>query len=81
MLKFYTSVILLINQPKEIGDKHFSVFGSRGGQNSPLIHVSLSAVTVNNGCHTISEWILAFFVYVSSEDSCRTVGIMESDKA
>ena len=41
MRKFYTSVILLINQSKEIGEKQFSVFGSRGGQNSPLMHVPL----------------------------------------
>ena len=38
---FPTSVILLINQSKEIGEKQFSVFGSRGGQNSPLMHVPL----------------------------------------
>ena len=41
MLKFYTSVILLIQQSNEIGEKHFSVFGSRGGQNSSLMHVPL----------------------------------------
>ena len=35
MPKFYTSVILLINQSKEIGEKQFSVFGSRGGQIAP----------------------------------------------
>ena len=39
MPKFYTSVILLINQSKEIGEKPFLVFVSRGGQNSPLMHV------------------------------------------
>ena len=37
MPKFYTLVILLINQSKQ-----FSVFGSRGDQNSPLMHVPLS---------------------------------------
>ena len=41
MPKFYTSVILLINQSKEISEKHFSVFGSRGGQNNPIMHVPL----------------------------------------
>ena len=41
MPKFYTSVILLINQSKEICEKQFSVFGSKGGQNSPLMHVPL----------------------------------------
>ena len=41
MPKFYTSVILLINQSKEIGEKQFSVFGSRGDQNSPLMHIPL----------------------------------------
>ena len=39
MLKFYTSVILLINQSKEIGKKQISVFRSRRGQNIPLMHV------------------------------------------
>ena len=34
MLKFYTSVILLINQSKEIAEKQFSVLGS-----SPSLHV------------------------------------------
>ena len=29
MPKFYTSVILLVNQSKEIGEKQFSVFVSR----------------------------------------------------
>ena len=41
MPKFYNSVIRLINQSKEIGDKQFSVFGSKGGQISPLMHVPL----------------------------------------
>ena len=31
-------LFFLINQSKEIGEKQFSVFGPRGGQNSPLIH-------------------------------------------
>ena len=31
MPKFYTSVILLIFQSREIGEEQFSVFGSRGG--------------------------------------------------
>ena len=36
--KFYTSVILLINQSKEICEKQFSVVGSKGGggANKPL---------------------------------------------
>ena len=42
MPKFYTSVSLLINQSEEIGDEHFSVFGSRGLKISPLMHVPLS---------------------------------------
>ena len=41
MPKFYTSVILLINQSKEICEKQFSVFGSKGGQISPLMHIPL----------------------------------------
>ena len=39
MLKFYTSVIRLINQSKEIVEKQFSVLGSRGSQNSLSMHV------------------------------------------
>ena len=39
MPKFYTSVIFHINQSKEIGAKQCSVFGSGGGQNSPLMSV------------------------------------------
>ena len=41
MPTFYTSDILLINQSEEIGEKQFSVFDSRGGQNSPLMHIPL----------------------------------------
>ena len=42
MPEFYTWAIFLINQQDEIGEKQLSVFGSRGGQNSPLMHVPLS---------------------------------------
>ena len=42
MPEFYTWAILLINQQDEIGEKQLSVFGSRGGQNSPLMHVPFS---------------------------------------
>ena len=38
MPKLYTSVSLLITQSREIGEKQFSVFGPRGGQNSHLMH-------------------------------------------
>ena len=44
MPKFYTSVILLINQSKEFCEKQFSVFGSKGGHFSPLMHVRLCSV-------------------------------------
>ena len=36
MPKFYISVILLINQSKEIGERQFLVFGSRGAKIAPL---------------------------------------------
>ena len=39
MPELYTWAILLINQQDEIGEKQLLVFGSRGGQNSPLMHV------------------------------------------
>ena len=38
---YYILVIFLINQSKEIGEKHFSVSVSKGGQNTPLMHVPL----------------------------------------
>ena len=41
MPAFYTWVILLINQLHEYGEKALSVFGSRGGQIGPLMHVAL----------------------------------------
>ena len=41
MPEFYTWTIILVNQLDAIGEKQFSVFGSRGGQISPLIHVPL----------------------------------------
>ena len=41
MPEFYTWAICLINQQNEIGEKQLSGFGSRGGQNSPLMHVPL----------------------------------------
>ena len=40
--KFHTWTILLINQLDEIGEKQLSIFGSRGGQICPLMHVALS---------------------------------------
>ena len=49
MPKFYTSVILLINQLKEIDEKQFSFSGSRGGQNGPLMHVTLSELESISG--------------------------------
>ena len=41
MLEIYTWAILLKNQYDEIGEKQISVFGPKGGQNSPLMHVPL----------------------------------------
>ena len=37
MPKFYSLVIRLINQSKEIGEKQNLVFGSRVGQINPLL--------------------------------------------
>ena len=39
--QIFTLQYLLINQSKKKGEKQFSVFGSRGGQISPLMHVPL----------------------------------------
>ena len=44
MPEFYTWAILLINQQDEIGETQLSVFGSRGGQDSPLMHVTLCLI-------------------------------------
>ena len=41
MPEFYTWVIILKKQSEEIGEKQLSVFDSRGGQISPLMHVAL----------------------------------------
>ena len=41
MSEFYTWAILLTNKLDEIGEKQLSVFGSRGGQSGPLMHVPL----------------------------------------
>ena len=41
MSEFYTSAILLINESKEICEKQISVFCSKGGHFSPLMHVPL----------------------------------------
>ena len=41
MPKFYTTIYLLMNQSKEIGEMLFSVFDARGDQNSPLMHIPL----------------------------------------
>ena len=45
MPKFYSSIILLTNQLKEICEKQFSVFSSKGGQISPLMHVLTGLVS------------------------------------
>ena len=49
MPKFYTLVIVPINQSKEICEKQISVFGSRGGQISPLMHIPLYYTILNGG--------------------------------
>ena len=44
MPEFYTWVfVFLINQSEEIGKKQLSVFGSRGGQISRLMHVAFES--------------------------------------
>ena len=44
MPEIYNWVIILISQSEEIGEKQLSVFGSRGGQISPLMQVALSII-------------------------------------
>ena len=48
ILELYTSTILLVDQMDEICEKQLSVFGSRGGQISPLMHVPLRKCRVNS---------------------------------
>ena len=57
MPKFYTSVILLINQSKEICEKQFSVFGSKGGQINPLMHIPLFLPIGFNQFIILAKWI------------------------
>ena len=65
MPEFYPWTILLINQLGEIGKKQLSVFGSRGGQISPLMHVPLcqqktrTMHSYSNGRHFGAYEILA----------------------
>ena len=54
MPEFYTWAILLINQQDEIGEKQLSVFGSRGGQNSPLMHIPLCDFSGGGGLDPLS---------------------------
>ena len=44
MQDIYTWVILLNNQSEEIDEKQLSVFGSRGGQISSLMHIALLCI-------------------------------------
>ena len=54
MPEFYNWAILLINQLDEIGEKQISVLGSRGSQNSTLMHVPLW-VQIPKGCPIVSQ--------------------------
>ena len=58
MPEFYTRAITLINRQDEIGEKQLSVFGSRGGQNSPLMHVPLSDKSYLELFHNLSSLVL-----------------------
>ena len=64
MPKFYTWVILPINQSEEIGEKQLSVFGSRGDQNSPLMHVALS------GCDLQLAEVIIFGAFAFPQCIC-----------
>ena len=70
MLRFYTWTILLIHQLDEIGEKQFSVFGSRGGQIYPLMHVPhlgcvlmFTVVSTINFNHLFQELNLKIYLY------------------
>ena len=63
MPEFYTWTILLINQLGEIGEKQFSVFGSRGGQIFPL------------NAHTpLANWFLRSFVEILIQNHWDPLG-------
>ena len=65
MPEFYTWVILLINQYDEINEQQLSVFGSRGGQNSPLMHVPLSRIIQFKNLRSVIfvTCIIPYFLY------------------
>ena len=54
MPEFYTLANLLIKQSEEIGEKQPLVFGSGGGQISPLMHVALWRNQVINDLGRVS---------------------------
>ena len=64
MPDFYTCFILLINQSEEIGEKQLSVFGSRGGQISPLMHVAL--LTIFPPVRTLVVYSIVWFIFLCS---------------
>ena len=56
MPEFYTWVILLINRSKEIGKKQLSIFGSRGGPISPLMHIALYSEFLTSDMRFVLGW-------------------------
>ena len=60
MPDFYTRTIILIKQLGEIDEKQLSVFGSKGGQICPLMHVPL---------YWLSFWELLTDQYVYPTDA------------
>ena len=66
MPEFYTWAILLINQQDEIGEKQLSFFGSRGGQNSPLMPIPLGLIPSQEFDFFVN--IIFFWLYMYRQD-------------
>ena len=66
MPDFYTRAIPLVNQSEEIGEKQLSVFVSRGGQISPLMHISFVVSAVS---FSLSHWYPGSGVVLDCIDS------------
>ena len=73
---FYTWAILLINQQDEIGINQLSFFGSRGGQNSPLMQVPLCMLSCPQLNFFQSQFFRNFF-----SNTMRVTNSLDPDQA
>ena len=65
MPEINTWVILLIDHSEEIGEKQLSVFGSREGQISPLMHIALCVIVgVGQSEFVVSDMVDMFCLLI-----------------